>query len=136
MGKSSVHAPVSASVVRLPGMSVLCVCLSCVCVCLVCVCLVLCFFVCLVCVYLVCFCLSLSLSLSLPLKLGGLGVGSAIQRHAAAPCRAWHSVISTSIAAHPFSASRIYVLVAQGSRPKAQAQGREGLSRIVSSLCP
>ena len=29
----------------------------------------------------------------LPLKLGGLGVGSAVQRHAAAPWRAWQSVI-------------------------------------------
>ena len=31
----------------------------------------------------------------LPLKLGGLGVGSAAQRHAAAPWRAWQSVIPT-----------------------------------------
>ena len=29
----------------------------------------------------------------LPLKLGGLGVGSAVQRHAAAPRRAWQSII-------------------------------------------
>ena len=29
----------------------------------------------------------------LPLKLGDLGVGSAVQRHAAAPWRAWQSVI-------------------------------------------
>ena len=29
----------------------------------------------------------------LPLKLGGFGVGSAVQRHAAAPWRAWQSVI-------------------------------------------
>ena len=29
----------------------------------------------------------------LPLKLGSFGVGSAVQRHAAAPWRAWHSVI-------------------------------------------
>ena len=29
----------------------------------------------------------------LPLKLGGLGVGSAVQRHAAAPWRAWQSII-------------------------------------------
>ena len=29
----------------------------------------------------------------LPLKLGGLGVGSAVQRHAAAPWRAWQSVV-------------------------------------------
>ena len=28
-----------------------------------------------------------------PLKLGGLGVGSAVQRHAAAPWRAWQSII-------------------------------------------
>ena len=32
-------------------------------------------------------------------KVGGLGVGSAVQRRAAAPWRAWHSVISTSMAA-------------------------------------
>ena len=31
----------------------------------------------------------------LPLKLGGLGVGSAVQRHAAAPWRAWQSIIPT-----------------------------------------
>ena len=30
-----------------------------------------------------------------PLKLGGLGVGSAVQRHAAAPWRAWQSIIPT-----------------------------------------
>ena len=35
----------------------------------------------------------------LPLKLGGLGVGSAIQRHAAAPWRAWQSVLPTLMAA-------------------------------------
>ena len=29
----------------------------------------------------------------LALKLGGLGVGSAVQRHAAAPWRAWQSII-------------------------------------------
>ena len=29
------------------------------------------------------------------LKLGGLGVGSAVQRHAAAPWRAWQSIIPT-----------------------------------------
>ena len=34
----------------------------------------------------------------LPLKLGGLGVGSAVQRHAAAPWRAWQSVTPTLIA--------------------------------------
>ena len=34
----------------------------------------------------------------LPLKLGGLGVGSAIQRHAAAPWRAWQSIILTLMA--------------------------------------
>ena len=32
------------------------------------------------------------------LKLGGLGVGSAVQRHAAAPWRAWQSVIPTVMA--------------------------------------
>ena len=31
-------------------------------------------------------------------KLGGLGVGSAVQRHAAAPWRAWQSIITTSMA--------------------------------------
>ena len=31
----------------------------------------------------------------LPLELGGLGVGSAVQRHAAAPWRAWQSIIPT-----------------------------------------
>ena len=31
----------------------------------------------------------------LSLKLGGLGVGSAVQRHAAAPWRAWQSIITT-----------------------------------------
>ena len=36
----------------------------------------------------------------LPLKLGGLGVGSAVQRHAAASWRAWQSVIPTLMAAH------------------------------------
>ena len=35
----------------------------------------------------------------LPLKLGGHGVGSAVQRHAAAPWRAWQSVLPTLIAA-------------------------------------
>ena len=34
----------------------------------------------------------------LPLKHGGLGVGSAVQRHAAAPWRAWQSIISTLMA--------------------------------------
>ena len=32
------------------------------------------------------------------LKLGGLGVGSAVQRHAAAPWRAWQSIIPTLMA--------------------------------------
>ena len=35
----------------------------------------------------------------LPLKLGRLGVGSAVQRHAAAPWRAWQSVLQTLMAA-------------------------------------
>ena len=35
----------------------------------------------------------------LPLKLVRLGVGSAVQRHAAAPWRAWQSVIPTCVAA-------------------------------------
>ena len=35
----------------------------------------------------------------LPLKLGGHGVGSAVQRHAAAPWRAWQSIIPSLIAA-------------------------------------
>ena len=34
----------------------------------------------------------------LPLKLGGLGVGSAVQRHVAAPWRAWQSIIPTLMA--------------------------------------
>ena len=34
----------------------------------------------------------------LPFKLGGLGVGSAVQRHAAAPWRAWQSIIPTLMA--------------------------------------
>ena len=34
-----------------------------------------------------------------PLKLGGFGVGSAVQRHAAAPWRAWQSIIPTLTAA-------------------------------------
>ena len=34
----------------------------------------------------------------LPLKLGGLGVGSAVQRHAAASWRAWQSIIPTLMA--------------------------------------
>ena len=34
----------------------------------------------------------------LPLKLGGLGVGSAVQRHAVAPWRAWQSIIPTLMA--------------------------------------
>ena len=34
----------------------------------------------------------------LPLKLGGLGVGSAVLRHAAAPWRAWQSIIPTLMA--------------------------------------
>ena len=34
----------------------------------------------------------------LPLELGGLGVGSAVQRHAAAPWRAWQSIIPTLMA--------------------------------------
>ena len=34
----------------------------------------------------------------LSLKLGGLGVGSAVQRHAAAPWRAWQSIIPTLMA--------------------------------------
>ena len=51
-----------------------------------------------------------------PLKLGGLGVGSAVQRHAAAPWRAWQAIIPTLVAttkspdtdslvngAHPFT---------------------------------
>ena len=33
-----------------------------------------------------------------PLKLGGLGVGSAVQRHAAAPWRAWQSIIPSLMA--------------------------------------
>ena len=36
--------------------------------------------------------------LFLPLKLGGFGVGSAVQRHAAAPWRAWQSIIPTLMA--------------------------------------
>ena len=40
----------------------------------------------------------LSVVFFLPLKLGGLGVGSAVQRHAAAPWRAWQSIIPTSMA--------------------------------------
>ena len=36
--------------------------------------------------------------LFLPLKLGGLGVGSAVQRHAAAPWRTWQSIIPTLMA--------------------------------------
>ena len=39
-----------------------------------------------------------SLLFFLPLKLGGLGVGSAVQRHAAAPWRAWQSIIPTLMA--------------------------------------
>ena len=31
----------------------------------------------------------------LPFRMGGLGVGSAVQRHAAAPWTAWHSIIPT-----------------------------------------
>ena len=31
----------------------------------------------------------------LPLSMGGLGVGSAVHRHAAAPWTAWHSIIPT-----------------------------------------
>ena len=34
----------------------------------------------------------------LPLQLGGLVVGSAVQRHAAAPWRAWQSIIPTLMA--------------------------------------
>ena len=34
----------------------------------------------------------------LPLKLGGLGVGSAVPRHAAAPWRAWQSIIPSLMA--------------------------------------
>ena len=34
----------------------------------------------------------------LHVKLGGLGVGSAVQRHAAAPWRAWQSIIPTLMA--------------------------------------
>ena len=34
----------------------------------------------------------------LPLKLGGLGVGSAVQRHAASPWNAWQSVIPINMA--------------------------------------
>ena len=34
----------------------------------------------------------------LPLKLGGLGVGCAVQRHAAAPWRAWQSISPTLMA--------------------------------------
>ena len=34
----------------------------------------------------------------LPLKLGGLGVGSAVQRHAATPWRAWQSIVPTLMA--------------------------------------
>ena len=32
---------------------------------------------------------------NLPLRMGGLGVGSAVQRHAAAPWTAWQSIIPT-----------------------------------------
>ena len=35
----------------------------------------------------------------LPLRMGGLGVRSAVQRHAAAPWTAWQTVISTLMAA-------------------------------------
>ena len=35
----------------------------------------------------------------LPLRMGGLGVGSAVQRHAAAPWTAWQTVITTLMAA-------------------------------------
>ena len=42
----------------------------------------------------------------LPLKLGGLGVGSAVQRHAAAPWRAWQSIISFIDVYNPISGHR------------------------------
>ena len=35
----------------------------------------------------------------LPLRMGGLGVGSAVHRHAAAPWTAWHSIIPTLLEA-------------------------------------
>ena len=42
----------------------------------------------------------------LPLKLGGLGVGSAVQRHAAAPWRAWQSIIPYIDGKNPISGHR------------------------------
>ena len=43
----------------------------------------------------------------LPLKLGGLGVGSAVQRHAAAPWRAWQSIIPTLTGNNPITGYRL-----------------------------
>ena len=60
----------------------------------------------------------------LPLKLGGFGVGSAVQRHAAAPWRAWQSVIHSLIAItilrtqiHSFALHQYYVLNSPNFNP-------------------
>ena len=59
----------------------------------------------------------------LPLKLGGLGVGSAVQRHAAAPWRAWQSVIPTKTITHSpdtdslFRSTPIFVLNSPNFNP-------------------
>ena len=66
--------------------------------------------------------------LFLPLKLGGLGVGSAVQRHAAAPWRAWKSIIPTLMATtqSPDTDSLF------SSTPQLRAQ----LAQLQSTLCP
>ena len=62
----------------------------------------------------------------LPLKLGGFGVGSAVQRHAAAPWRAWQSIIPSLMTTtqSPDTDSLFY------STPKLRAQ----LTQLQSTI--
>ena len=69
-----------------------------------------------------------SLLFFLPLKLGGLGVGSAVQRHAAAPWRAWQSIIPTLMATHQSSDTDSLF----SSTPLLRAQ----LAQLQSTLSP
>ena len=69
----------------------------------------------------------------LPLKLGGLGVGSAVQRRAAAPWRAWQSIIPTLMATTQSPDTDSLSLFSSTPRLRAQlAQLQTTLSQQMS----
>ena len=66
----------------------------------------------------------------LPLKLGGLGVGSAVQRHAAAPWRAWQSIIpSLMTITHSLDTDSLF-----SSTPTLRAQLTQLQSTIAKQM--